>query len=255
MVSKPHTYSILGVNVSNINITSSWDYISGWINSRTRAYICVAPVSTIVDCNRDAAYKAIVNNADMVTPDGMPLVWYGKITKVKGLGRVSGADFMNYIFQKSCETGYTHYFYGGMPETLEKLKEKLKGRFPELKIVGMYSPPFRKSGEMEDEKIVEHINSLRPDFIWVGLGAPKQDVWMANHRKLLEAPILAGVGAAFDFLAGIKPRAPKWMRSIGMEWFFRLCCEPRRLWKRYLVGNSLFLWYLIRQCFPVKNND
>lgn len=243
------SYSLLGVNVSSINMASAWQTISAWIESQKKAYICVAPVSTIVDCQRDESYKAIVNAADMVTPDGMPVFWYGKMSGQKGLERVSGADFMGHIFEQSEKKGYRHYFYGGMQDTLVQLETYLMNKYPKLNIAGFYSPPFRESGEMEEETVIQDINKQQPDFIWVGLGSPKQDVWMANHRPLLDASVIVGVGAAFDFLAGVKPRAPKWMRSVGLEWFFRLCCEPRRLWRRYLIGNSLFIYFLIKRMF------
>ncbi len=247
-------FDLLGVKVADTNMDIACATVERWLKEGGKRYICVAPVSTIVDAQFDNAYRTIINNADMVTPDGVPLVWCGRLAGHEGLGRVSGADFMARLFTISEQKGYRHYFYGGMPETLEKLKEELAQKHPDLKIAGCYAPPFRKSGDMEDNEVLERINALKPDFVWIGLGSPKQDVWMANHRHLLDVPIIAGVGAAFDFLAGVKPRAPQWMRSIGLEWFFRLCCEPRRLWKRYLVGNSIFIFLLVKQLIVPKKN-
>ncbi len=142
--------------------------------------------------------------------------------------------------------GYRHYFYGATPEVLERLESRLKNQFPDIKIMGSFSPGFSKQCQDENSEVLQEINRLRPDILWVGLGSPKQDFWMYRHRDKLEVPVMIGVGAAFDFIAGTKPQAPAWMRRTGLEWFFRLCCEPKRLWKRYLIGNSRFLYYLFR---------
>ena len=245
----PQRVAILGVNVSAVNIDSACAVFGDWIETRHKTYVCVAPVSTIVDCRRDAAYRAIVNAAGMVTPDGMPVVWLARAQGFKEVRRTYGLDLMRRVCRVGVEHGWRHYFFGAAPETLERLGQHLKKEFPDINIVGMVSPPFVPLARMEDEGVISDMNTAKPDIIWVGLGSPKQDLWMHLNRPRLQAPVLVGVGAAFDFLAGVKPQAPRWMQHIGLEWLFRLCCEPRRLWKRYLIGNCLFLFYLIKSSF------
>ncbi len=245
-------FKILGVKVSVLDLNKAFKYIDFLITQKKRAYVCVAPVSTIVDCQRDAEYRKVVNGADMVTPDGMPLVWFAKRAGYAQIKRTYGPDLMDLTCDLGQEKGYRHYFYGGAPETVEALEKILKKKYPKLNIVGKYSPPFRAKAQIEDKKIIDDINRADPDVLWVGLGAPKQDYWMVKNRELFNAPVMVGIGAAFDFLSGKKSQAPKWMQKSGLEWFFRLCCEPKRLWKRYCIGNSLFIFYLFKSLF-IKN--
>ncbi len=177
----------------------------------------------------------------------MPLVWLGKRAGLGTVSRVYGPDLMLHFCRLSALSGYTQYFYGGADGIPEKLAQNLQARFPELKVAGAYSPPFRELTMAEDEEIIEKINKANPDVVWVGLGTPKQDLWMASHRKKLHAPVLIGVGAAFDFHTGRVRQAPKWMQKAGLEWFFRLFMEPRRLWRRYLLYNPWFLWLVFLQ--------
>jgi N-acetylglucosaminyldiphosphoundecaprenol N-acetyl-beta-D-mannosaminyltransferase len=237
---------ILGVRISAVTLTSASEAIEGWVKARQKAYVCVAPVSTLVDCQRDPAYRKIVNEADMVTPDGMPVVWLAKVQAGKAIDRTYGPDLMRSL----CGKGHLrHYFFGSTTETLRQLEQALKKEFPEIRIAGTMSPPFRPDAQIEEKAVLEAINQANPDILWVGLGAPKQDFWMKLNRARLEVPVMIGVGAAFDFLAGVKPQAPKWIQRSGFEWLFRLCCEPKRLWKRYLIGNSLFVFYVIKDMF------
>lgn len=239
-------FQVLGTNVSNTNLDLAVEQISDWIKQETKTYICVAPVSTIVDAQQSDEYRQIVNSAGMVTPDGMPVVWCGKAQGMKPLERTYGPDLMLKMCREGQASGVRHFFYGGMPETLRLLEKRLKNDFPQIKIAGMHSPDFLTIGEMEKDDVIEKINASQCDILWIGLGSPKQDHWMKNHRSILHAPVMIGVGAAFDFHAGVKPQAPKWMRQSGLEWFFRLMSEPRRLWKRYLIGNSKFIYYLVK---------
>ncbi len=241
--------NILGVGVNVLTLDLACRHIADWIERKNKTYVCVATVSTIVDCQEDKRYKEVVNGAGMITPDGMPLVWVATWQGIKGIKRTYGPDLMLAFCQMSEKKGYKHYFYGGSLEACRLLETRLKERFPRINIVGKISPPFRHLTSEEDLKMVEEINRSNPDVLWVGLGSPKQDYWMCEHRSLLNVPVMIGVGAAFDFLAGTKPQAPKWMQSIGLEWFFRLCCEPKRLWRRYLIGNSKFIYYLLQDCF------
>jgi len=243
---------ILGVKVSVTNLQTASLFIEDCIRRRKKTYVCIAPVSTIVDVQSNDRYKDIVNNSGMTTPDGMPLVWLGKLKGERGMERTYGPDLMAAFCQFSQDKGYRHYFFGGHEASNQLLISKLKERFPRINIVGNFSPSFREIGEREEASVIEAINQASPDVLWVGLGSPKQDYWMREHRDKLDAPVMVGVGAAFDFLAGVKKQAPVWMRRIGMEWFFRLCCEPRRLWRRYLVGNTLFIYWLLKDFFQSK---
>lgn len=243
-----NTVSLLGVNVSRVNLASASGQICDWITQKKRTYVCVAPVSTLVDARRNAAYLDVVNSAGMVTPDGMPIVWLARARGCRDVRRTYGPDLMLEICNDGQERGLRHFFYGGTPAVLEKLQQKLLASFPKMIIAGTYAPLFSQAVRQEDSEIIDRINASSADILWVGLGSPKQDFWMRLHRPLLNAPVIIGAGAAFDFCSGAKPQAPAWMRNCGLEWFFRLCCEPGRLWKRYLVGNTLFLLYLIQDC-------
>jgi len=242
----PETICLLGVKVSRVNPVSAKEQIVRWVKQGHRAYICVAPVSTLVDARRDPVYAAVINAAGMVTPDGMPVVWLAKAKGCSDVGRTYGPDLMRVLCRQE---GLRHYFFGATSNVLEQLAQHLNKDFAGINIAGMVSPPFHPQARMEDEGVIEVINKAKPDILWVALGSPKQDFWMQIHRSRLDVPVMIGVGAAFDFLAGAKPQAPRWMQAGGLEWLFRLCCEPRRLWKRYLIGNSLFVFYLIKDLF------
>jgi N-acetylglucosaminyldiphosphoundecaprenol N-acetyl-beta-D-mannosaminyltransferase len=188
----------------------------------------------------------------MVTPDGVPLVWASHWLGHREVSRVYGPDLLMAACERSLQSGWSHYFYGGADGVPEKLGSNLRVRFPGIKIAGMESPPFRKLSPEEDQAAVERINASGADILWVGLGAPKQEYWMAEHLGKIKAPVMIGVGAAFDFHAGVKKQAPLWMRRNGLEWVFRLASEPRRLWKRYLVNNPRFLWNVFLQLSGLK---
>lgn len=241
---KLNKFYILGVKISAIDMGDACSLIEEAILKRQKIYICVCPVSTIMECKRDEKVLMSVNSADLVTPDGMPMVWIGKINGHKNIRRVYGPELMQSICGISEKNGYRNYLYGSSPDVLGKLRERLNKKYPNLIISGIFSPPFRQLSKDEDDKVTEGINNSNSDIIWVGLGSPKQDLWMYGHRDRINAPVMVGVGAAFDFLAGTKLQAPRWMRESGLEWFFRLITEPKRLWRRYLVDNTLFLCYL-----------
>ncbi|MDE1921359.1 MAG: WecB/TagA/CpsF family glycosyltransferase [Candidatus Omnitrophica bacterium] len=239
------TICLLRVNVSRVNPVTAVKQICDWVREKQRTYVCVAPVSTLVDARRDSKYREVVNAAGMVTPDGMPVVWLARARGCKEVMRTYGPDLMLDVCNHGQDLDLRHFFYGGTEDTLRKLTQRLQKDYPQMLIAGTYAPSFRPKVWQEDQEVIDRINKAAPDIIWVGLGSPKQDFWMQINRPLLDAPVIVGAGAAFDFCSGAKPQAPRWMRSCGLEWFFRLCCEPGRLWKRYLVGNSLFLIYLI----------
>lgn len=251
---KDQSFDVLGVHLSVTSLDDASDKIIQAVQQDKSEYVCVAPVSTVVACRRDADYAKVVNNAFLVTPDGMPLVW---VARSRGLPvtRTYGPDLMRTIFKKSQQQPLKHFFYGGQAETNHVLQTSLKRDYPWLDIVGMFAPAMRSVGFQETDDVIDRINRSKADIVWVGLGSPKQDVWMRDHRQCIKAPIMVGVGAGFDFLAGLKPQAPRWMQRSGLEWLFRLLCEPRRLAGRYLIGNSLFLWYLFLSFFQKSSKS
>jgi N-acetylglucosaminyldiphosphoundecaprenol N-acetyl-beta-D-mannosaminyltransferase len=193
----------------------------------------------------DAQFGYIVGSADMVVPDGMPLVWTGRRAGFQSQQRVAGPDLFAAFLAKTQGSGYRHFFYGGTPEVLDALSAKVRSEFPDTDIVGTYAPPFRPLTAQEDDAVVAMINDASPDVIWVGLGCPKQERWMFEHCDRFRAGVMLGVGQVFDIYAGKIKRAPRWMQRSGLEWLYRLCSEPRRLWRRYLVYNTRFLFAAI----------
>ncbi|WP_376791088.1 WecB/TagA/CpsF family glycosyltransferase [Thermoflexus sp.] len=244
--------NILGVSVSAINMAMALEIIEGWIARRELHYICVTGVHGVMESQRDEALRQIHNQAGLVTPDGMPLVWLSRLKGFRHVDRVYGPDLMLALCERSIARGYRHFFYGGAKGVPERLSEVLQKRFPGLQVAGTYSPPFRPLTPEEDERVVRMINAANPDIVWVGLSTPKQEHWMAEHRARLTAPVLIGVGAAFDFLTGRKPQAPRWMQRAGLEWFFRLLTEPRRLWRRYLINNPLFVALVVLEAMRLR---
>jgi N-acetylglucosaminyldiphosphoundecaprenol N-acetyl-beta-D-mannosaminyltransferase len=182
----------------------------------------------------------------------MPLVWLSRLQGFHHVERVYGPDLMLALCERLAAKGYRHFFYGGAEGVPEQLASVLQKRFPGLQVAGTFSPPFRSLTADEDDRIVQMINAAAPDIVWVGLSTPKQERWMAGHRERLTAPVLIGVGAAFDFLTGRKPQAPRWMQRAGLEWLFRLLTEPRRLWRRYLINNPLFVALVVLQALGVR---
>ncbi len=243
---------ILSVGVSAVNMTQALDTIEGWIAHSQPNYVCVTGVHGVMESQRDESLRHIHNTAGLVTPDGMPLVWLSRLQGRRHVERVYGPDLMLELCERSTLKGYRHFLYGGSEDALEQLASNLQQRFPELQVVGKYSPPFRLLTDDEDNQVVQMINETDPDIVWVGLSTPKQERWMASHIRRLTAPVLLGVGAAFDFHAGLKKQAPYWMQRSGLEWLFRLATEPRRLGPRYLVNNPLFILLMLRQMLSLK---
>ena len=185
----------------------------------------------------------------------MPLVWISRLRGHSGVERVYGPDLMLACCEASVAKGYRHFFYGGAGGVPEQLSERLQKRFPGLQIAGQWSPPFRELTTLEEAEMVERINAAQPDIVWIGLSTPKQERWMARYVGRISAPVLIGVGAAFDMHAGVKKQPPRWMQRSGLEWLFRLGAEPRRLWRRYLINNPLFAWRLLLQWTGVARHD
>ena len=235
------TCNIMGVNIAAINMEWLVDYLEKNISEIKGDYICVSNVHTTVTSYEDAAYCAIQNGGLMAIPDGGPLSTVGQKRGHKNMERTTGPSLMGEIFEISAKKGYRHYFYGSKEETLELLQKKLMEKYPEIQIAGMYSPPFRPLTEEEDKVIIERINETKPDFVWVGLGAPKQEKWMAAHQGKIDG-LMLGVGAGFDYYAENIKRAPMWMQKHNLEWVYRLVQDPKRLFKRYWSTNTKFIW-------------
>jgi N-acetylglucosaminyldiphosphoundecaprenol N-acetyl-beta-D-mannosaminyltransferase len=233
---------VLGVPVSALTMHLAVETIAGWVASRAREYVCVTGVHGVMESLRDESLRAIHARAGMVTPDGMPLVWLARRAGHREVERVYGPDLMLAVCAASQSRGWRHFFYGGAPGVADTLARRLQSRFPALAVAGTYCPPFRDLLPTERDAIARRINRTTPDIVWVGLSTPKQERWMAAQAGRLTAAVLVGVGAAFDFHAGLKRQAPAWMQRSGLEWLFRLATEPRRLWRRYLRNNPEFVW-------------
>lgn len=235
------TCNIMGVNIAAINMEWLLEYLNKNIDLLHGDYICVSNVHTTITSFEEPDYCAVQNGGIMAIPDGGPLSTVGRKRGHKNMQRTTGPSLMGEIFKVTAEKGYRHFFYGSKQETLDLLGEKLNEKYPGIQIVGMYSPPFRPLTDDEDVAVIEMINDAKPDFVWVGLGAPKQENWMAAHQGKIDG-LMVGVGAGFDYYAGNIERAPEWMQKSNMEWFYRLIQDPRRLFRRYWHTNVKFIW-------------
>ena len=236
------TVNILGVDIAAIDMKWLLDFTEKHVKELSGDYICVSNVHTTVTSYGDSAYRQVQNGGILAIPDGGPLSTVGRKRGAKGMDRTTGPSYMGEVLSVSARHGWRHYFYGSTQETIDKLRQRLEKSYPGLMIVGMYSPPFRPLTEEEDSAIVDAINETAPDFVWVGLGAPKQERWMAEHQGRIKG-LMVGVGAAFDYYAGNIKRAPEWMQKSNLEWLYRMMQDPIRLFKRYFVTNSKFIWY------------
>lgn len=237
---------ILGAHIDAVSWGDVLQTISQWAAGRESRYVCVCSVHSLVTAKQDNSFNSIINKADLSTADGMPLVWMLRTRGFRGQQRIYGPDLMWKYCERTAKTGHSVYLYGSSAGVLDRLQARLHEAFPALKIAGAYSPPFREMSEEEDRRIVDEINRSGAGVVFVGLGCPKQERWMAAHRGRIQATMI-GVGAAFDFHAGTLRQAPRWIQRAGLEWLYRLMTEPRRLWRRYLYNNSFFVYYLIRE--------
>ncbi len=235
------TIPILGVEIADIDMPWLMQFTQNHIHELSGDYICVSNVHTTVSAHDDPAYLAVQNGDILAMPDGGPLSGVGRRRGAKRMARTTGPDYMGEIFGISAAKGYRHYFYGSTPETLENLTRNVAEKYPGIIIAGSYSPPFRPLTEEEDREITEKIRQADPDFVWVGLGAPKQEKWMAAHQGRVKG-LMVGVGAGFDYFAGNIRRAPEFMQKHNLEWLYRLAQDPGRLLKRYVVTNTKFIW-------------
>lgn len=238
---------VLGVRVSAIDMQDALSAFRRWIEVRERTYVCVTGVHGVMESQKDPLLRDIHNASGLTTPDGVPMVWCGRLAGAGDMTRVYGPDLMLEICALAAEHGWRMYFYGAAPGVPEELSRRLSARFPGLDVVGTFSPPYRDLTDAERIDIASMIDAASPDIVWVGLSTPKQERWMHEFRPLLEAPVLVGVGAAFDIHAGRLAQAPEWMQRVGLEWFYRLWREPRRLWRRYLSNNPRFVIGILRR--------
>jgi N-acetylglucosaminyldiphosphoundecaprenol N-acetyl-beta-D-mannosaminyltransferase len=238
----PRAAEVLGVPLALIDYEGTLDWIDGAVAVRHRGYVCVAATHTVMAARDDPALRSAVLGADFTVPDGQPLVWALKLLGHPVDDRVYGPDLMDRACARAARTGRRFYLYGGRNQgALAQLARVLRLRYPGLQIVGGYVPPYRELTDAEEEAVAADIRRSGADVVWVGIGVPKQEKWMARMRHRIDAPVFVGVGAAFDFHAGLIPQAPGWMQRVGLEWLFRLAHEPRRLWRRYLRYNPLFV--------------
>jgi N-acetylglucosaminyldiphosphoundecaprenol N-acetyl-beta-D-mannosaminyltransferase len=247
--------NILGIPIAAVNMKEVVAFISSWIECGARTFVTVTGVHGIMESQSDRELKSIHSSAGMCVPDGVPTVWIGKLYGHRDMRRVYGPDLMLEMMRISSARGYTHFLFGGKEGVATLLKARLEQKFPGIRIVGTFSPPFRPMNEQEEERLGQMIENLFPDIIWVGLSTPKQEKWMAAHCGKLNARVMIGVGAAFDFHAGLVRQAPGWVQQCGLEWFFRMCMEPRRLWRRYFYNNPRFIVLMLCQLLKLKKYD
>jgi N-acetylglucosaminyldiphosphoundecaprenol N-acetyl-beta-D-mannosaminyltransferase len=249
------TRSILGVPIALTNYASVLDVMDQLVETRGRGYVCAAPVHAVMVAQDDEEMLAALRGSTLVVPDGMPLVWAANLLGERLEDRVYGPDLMLRYSDRCAERGHRVWLYGGRDQgSLVQLALSLRRRHPGIKIVGGYSPPFRPLTSDEEDALVEQINEAKPDVLWVGIGVPKQEKWMAHMRERLDVPVMCGVGAAFDFHAGRVPQAPRWMQERGLEWIYRIAQEPRRLLPRYLYFNPRFVLAFARQYLAERRN-
>jgi N-acetylglucosaminyldiphosphoundecaprenol N-acetyl-beta-D-mannosaminyltransferase len=244
--------NLLGVGLAASDIPKVLQDVDTWVSTKTKAYICAPDVHLVMQCQWDPALRRVLNAAALTVTDGMPLVWFCRLVGRRNAKRVYGPDLLLAACADGVGKGRRHYFYGGAPGVADALVERLRTAYPGLEVAGVHCPPFRQLSQAEEAEVASAINAARPDIVWVGLGAPKQEFWMARFRPLLDAPLLVGVGAAFDFHSGAKPQAPKALQRVGLEWVFRLASEPRRLWPRYRKVVPAFIYAVALQALGMR---
>lgn len=233
--------NVLGVGISVLNLQRALAMVSDAIANRRQGYITVTGVHGVTEAQDDPEFRRILNGSFLCTPDGMPMVWMGKLAGHTAMDRVYGPDLMELICESGVAESWKHFLYGGAPGVVEHLKARLEARFPGIKIVGTFTPPFRPLNAEEERALTEQVAEAKPDLFWVGLSTPKQERFMAAYLPKLDTTLMLGVGAAFDFHAGKVKQAPRWIQRSGLEWAYRVWQEPRRLWKRYARNNPLFV--------------
>lgn len=236
--------NIMGVDIAAINMPWLLDFTERHLEELRGDYICVTNVYATVSAYRSPAYKEVQNGGVMSIPDGGPLSSVGRKRGFSQMSRTTGPDYMEEVLRLSQKHGWRHYFYGSTEETLAKMQERLGRQYPSIQIAGVWSPPFRELSTEEELAEIRRVNDSRPDFIWVALGAPKQEIWMAEHQGLLNG-LMVGVGAAFDYLAGNIERAPQWAQNNNLEWLWRFMQDPRHTGKKYATTNASFIYHAV----------
>ena len=255
-ITPPATVDVLGIPLANIDYGGTLDWMDAVVSRRERRYVCVAATHTVMACREDEELRDAVMGSDLTVPDGQPLVWAMNAFGAELQDRVYGPELMARACARAARTGTRMFLYGGRNQgALVQLAYNLRTRYPGLQIVGGHAPPYRALRRDEENAIAREIDRSRADVVWVGIGVPKQEKWMAAMRERVRAPILVGVGAAFDFHAGLVPQAPAWMQESGLEWLFRLASEPRRLGRRYLRYNPRFVTGFTRQWVDHRRNQ
>ena len=251
-----NSIKIIGTGISLLtSYQNTLEEVKNILSGVTKGYITVNNVHTVTEAARNKTYRNILNNSLLSLPDGKPLSVVAKLKGEKNIARIFGPSFMEYCLDKGREDNLKHYFFGSSREVLEKMIGIINFKYPGVKITGSYSPPYKSFTIEENKQFMDGINNAQPDIVWVGLGAPKQELWMADNYAYLKCGIMIGIGAGFDYLAGNLKHAPAWMKNYSLEWLYRLLQEPERLWKRYLVTNSLFIFYVILELTGLKKFD
>jgi len=244
--------NVLGVGISVLNQAAALEALARAAERGQRGYVCVTGVHGVIEAQDHPEFRCILNASLLTTPDGMPMVWAGRLAGHRTMNRVYGPDLMLEVLRWSQGNGRTHFFYGGAPGVAELLRQRMEGHFPGLRVVGTYTPPFRPLNADEEAALARQVAAVRPDFFWVGLSTPKQEQFMAAHLDRLDTGIMLGVGAAFDFHTGRVAQAPRRVQRSGIEWFYRLCADPRRLWGRYSRIVPRFLWLALGQATGLR---
>lgn len=249
-----HKISILGTNVTLLkNYNEAYQVLYKYLNKHQLGYITVNNVHTVIESCKNRLYRNIINNSILSLPDGKPLSIYGELKGHKDISRIFGPSFMERTIDWGQKDGLKHFFFGSSDIGLRALVQQINNKYPRTNIVGYYSPPFTEIFSEEDNAVfLKIMNESYADIYWIGLGAPKQEIWMYENYKKLNRGVMIGIGAGFDYLAGNTKHAPEWMKNLALEWVYRLIQEPRRLWRRYLVTNTLFLWYVFLEFTRLK---
>lgn len=245
--------SLISIDINSGTPNEFIDEIASIAVKKKSQYVCVANVHMLIEAHKDHAFANIINNANVITPDGMPLTWAIWLLHRIKQDRVAGMDLLPALLKKASNLQLPVFFYGGTEEMMTRTREHLKFHFPDIKLAGTYSPPFRKLTQEEDENVIQMINNSNAALVFVVLGCPKQERWMsAMHRKI--NAVMIGIGGALPVMINMQKRAPKWMQQLGLEWFFRLMLEPKRLFKRYAVSNSTFFYLIILELYRKMRN-
>jgi N-acetylglucosaminyldiphosphoundecaprenol N-acetyl-beta-D-mannosaminyltransferase len=244
--------NVLGVGVSAINMEDAVRLSERLICEKGRGYVCLTGVHGVIEAQSNPGFRKILNSSFLTTPDGMPMVWVGRCQGFSRIRRVYGPDYMLELCRISVEKGYKHFFYGGKPGVAQDLAIALTNRFPGLRVVGAFTPPFRSLSPSEESELEELVERSEADVLWVGLSTPKQEQFMYSLKDKLNVKLMAGVGAAFDIHTGRINDAPEWMKITGLQWLHRLIQDPHRLWKRYCINNPKFVWKISLQLIGLR---